>query len=171
MHVEVDDRGAGDAVMILRIARGNGGVVEQAKAHRACGLGMMAGRPRGDKGIGGFLGEHLVDGMDGAADGAERRLKTSRRYRGVGIDPDHACARRGVANLHDVVHRMAQGDHFERRRGRFDPRQRLKPFRLERLLDGAQPVRPLRMAERRQVLQAGGMGDQQRGHRRRRAGR
>ena len=90
MHVEVDDRGALDAVLLLRMARGNGGVVEQAEAHRPRGLGMMAGRPHGDKGVGGLAGHHLVDGMHGAADGAQRRLEASRRHRGVGIDLHHA---------------------------------------------------------------------------------
>ena len=48
--------------------------------------------------------------------------------------------------------------------GACDPRQRLKLFRLERALDGAQPVGPLGMAARRQVIETGGMGDQERGH-------
>ena len=77
MHVEIDDRRAGDAVVILRIARGDGGVVEQTKAHRPRGLGMVAGRPRGDEGIGGFFRQHLVDRIDGAADRAQGRFETA----------------------------------------------------------------------------------------------
>ena len=40
----------------------------------------------------------------------------------------------------------------------------LKFLRLERALDGAKPVGPLGMTERRQVFETGGVGDQQRGH-------
>ena len=55
MDVEIDDRRARDAVLVLRVAGGDAGVVEKAKSHRARGFGVMAGRPRGDKGIGGLL--------------------------------------------------------------------------------------------------------------------
>jgi len=65
MHVEIDDGGARNAVMILRVARGDRGIVEKAKAHRPRGLGVMAGRTRRDKGVGGFFPHHFVDGADG----------------------------------------------------------------------------------------------------------
>ena len=110
MHVEIDDRGAGDAVLLLRIARGDGGIVEQAKAHRPRGLGVMAGRARGDEGVCRLLRQHLVDREDGAADRAQRRLERAGRHRGVGVEPHHALFGRGVAQLDDVVHRMAQRD-------------------------------------------------------------
>ena len=40
----------------------------------------------------------------------------------------------------------------------------LEPLVLQRLLDGAQAVRPLGMAGGRQVIEAGGMGDEEGGH-------
>ena len=49
-------------------------------------------------------------------------------------------------------------------RGASIARQRLEALVLERLLDGAQPVGPLGMAGRIDVIEAGGMGDEQRGH-------
>ena len=64
----------------------------------------------------------------------------------------------------DVIHRMTQRDDLERRQRRLVARERLEFLRLERVLDGAQPVGPLGMAGRRQMFEAGGMGDQQRGH-------
>ena len=67
-------------------------------------------------------------------------------------------------NRLDVFHRMHQRDGFERRARRLDARQRLEALVFERLLDGAQPVRPLRMAGRGQVIEAGRVGDEQRGH-------
>ena len=43
--------------------------------------------------------------------------------------------------------------------------EQLEPLVLERALDGAQPVRPLRMAERREVVEAGRVGNEEGGHR------
>src|SRR5262249_33489327 len=43
VHVEVDDGGALDAVLFLGVTGGDGGVVEEAKTHRARGLGVVAG--------------------------------------------------------------------------------------------------------------------------------
>ena len=70
MHVKIDDRRTGDAVTAPRVTRGDGGVVEKAEAHRPRGLGVMAGRPHGDEGIGRLFGHHLVDRIYGAAGGA-----------------------------------------------------------------------------------------------------
>ena len=52
---------------------------------------------------------------------------------------------------------MAQRDDLERRHRRLHARERLEFFRLERALDGAQPVGPFGMAGRRQVFKTGGM--------------
>ena len=51
MDVEIDHGGARDAVFALGVARGNGGIVEEAKAHRLVDLGMMAGRPHRHEGV------------------------------------------------------------------------------------------------------------------------
>ena len=99
MHVEIDDRGALDAVLSLRMARGDRRVVEQAEAHRPRGLGVVAGRAGGDEGVGGLAGHHLVDRVHGAAGRAQRRLEAARRHRGVGVEPHHAllrASRRGL---------------------------------------------------------------------------
>src|SRR5262249_17922523 len=47
---------------------------------------------------------------------------------------------------------------------RFDPHQVLEALVLEHAVDGTQAIRPLGMPGRREVVQAGRMGDQQRGH-------
>ena len=57
----------------------------------------------------------------------------------------------------DVIERMHERDGLERRHRRLLARQRLELLVLERLLDRAQPVRPLGMAGRREVVEAGGM--------------
>ena len=45
-----------EAVLLLRVARGDRGVVEQAEAHRPRRLGVMAGRAHGDEGVVGLSG-------------------------------------------------------------------------------------------------------------------
>ena len=146
MHVEIDDGDALGAVLLLRVAGGDGDVVEQAEAHRPRGLGVMAGRARGDEGVGGLLAHHLVDRMDGAAGRAQRRLEAAGRHGGVGVDPHQALLRRRVADAGDVVHRVAERDGLERRGRRLDAREVLEALLLERARDRAQPVGPLRMA-------------------------
>ena len=164
MDVEIDHGGALGAVLALGVAGGDRGIVEQAEAHRPRGLGVVAGRADGDEGVGDLARHHLVDRMHRAAGGAHRRLETSRRHRGVGVDLHQTLRRRGIADGGDVVHRMTERDGLELRGRRLDARQRVERIGIERLRDGAQPVRPLRMARGRAVLETGGMGDQQRGH-------
>ena len=59
---------------------------------------------------------------------------------------------------------MTQRDDLERRHRRLDARQRLEFLGLERALDGAQPVRPLGMTERGEMVETGGMADDESGH-------
>ena len=114
MHVEIDDGRAFGAVAVLRVARRDRGVVEQAEAHRPRRLGVMAGRANGDEGVVRLLVHHLVDRVHGAAGAAQRRLEAARRHRGVGVDVHQALLRRGVADRLDVVHRVGEGDDLER---------------------------------------------------------
>src|SRR5450631_28493 len=51
MHVEIDHGGPGYAVFSLGVARGDGGVVEETKAHRLVDLGVMARRADRDERI------------------------------------------------------------------------------------------------------------------------
>ena len=70
MHVEINNRSALHAVAFLSVARRDGGVVEQAKSHRARGLSMVARRPRRHECIRGLSGHHLVDRVDATPGGA-----------------------------------------------------------------------------------------------------
>ena len=166
MHVEIDDRRAHNAVMFLRVPRRNGGIVEQAEDHRPRGLGVMAWRPRGDEGVGGFFGQHFVDGVNGAAGGAQGRFEAAGRDRSVGVELDQALRRRRIAQLRDVIHRVTQRDGLERRPRRLHARERLEFLRLERARDGAKPVGPLGMTVRGEVFETGGVADEKRGHKR-----
>ena len=57
-------------VLLLCIARGNRGAVEQAESHRPRGLGVVSGWPRRDERVGVFAGHHLVDCQRATADAA-----------------------------------------------------------------------------------------------------
>ncbi len=164
MHVEIDDRRALDAVALLRIARRDRYVVEQAEAHRSRRLGVMAGRAYGDEGICRFLVHHFIDRPHGAAGAAQRGLEAAGRHRGVGIELDSAFRRRSVADRLDVFHRVGKRDDVEWRLWRLFARQQMKAFVLQRLLDGAQAIRSLGMAGGREMIEAGGMGKQESGH-------
>jgi hypothetical protein len=74
VHVEIDDRDTLGAVLRLRVARGDGGVVDEAEAHRRRGLGVMAGRAHGDEGVRRAAVHHAIDRAHGAARGAQDRL-------------------------------------------------------------------------------------------------
>src|SRR5580704_18809732 len=60
---------------------------------------------------------------------------------------------------------MAQRDGLDGRHRRLLAGERLELFRFQRLLDGAQPVGPLGVAGRSEMLKASGMADQESGHR------
>ena len=69
-----------------------------------------------------------------------------------------------MTNFADLVFRMAQRDHVERRFRREGACQSGKSFRAEHLVDGAQAVRSLRMAQRRFMIEASRMGDEESCH-------
>ncbi len=164
VHVEIDDGRALGAVAALGVARGDRRVVEQAEAHRHRGFRMMPGRANRHEGVRGLPGHHLVDRKRRTADRARCRFEAAGRHRGVGIEAHQPVLRHRVANLLDVFLRMTQRDDFQRRARRMLARQRHEALVLEHALDRAQPVRTLRMAERRQMLEAGVMGDEQGQH-------
>jgi hypothetical protein len=59
---------------------------------------------------------------------------------------------------------MAERDHIEGRFGCERARQPAKSFRAEHLVDDAQTIRPLGMAERRFMVEASRMGDEESCH-------
>ena len=88
----------------------------------------MSRRAHGAEGIGRLAREHLIDREQRAAGGAHRRLVTARRHGGVGIDLHQSVFRRSIADLLDVIARMAQRDVVDRRGRRFGAHQRVKAF-------------------------------------------
>ena len=116
------------------------------------------------KALSDLLVHHFVDRTHGAADAAQGRLEAAGRHRGVGVDVHQTFFRHGVADRLDVVHRVGERDDLERRARRLLARQRLETLVLQRLLDGAQAVRPFGMAGGHQMFEAGRMREEQSGH-------
>ena len=125
----------------------------------------MAGGARGDEGVCGLAGHHLVDRVHGAAGRAQGGLEASGRQRGVGVEPKQALFRARVADGSHILHGVAKRDGFERGGRRLDAHERPKTIVSERPVDGPQPVRTLGMAGRRDVIEAGRVGDEKRRHR------
>jgi hypothetical protein len=146
------------------MAGGDGGVVEEAEAHRLVALGMMARRAHGAEGVGRASAHDLVDGVDGRPDAVKRRSECPRRHDGVGIDLDHALLGRGFHDRLRIGGGMAERDLGERAFRGLDALQECESLILKRLLDGADAVGAFGMARRRDMAEAGRMADQQRRH-------
>ena len=126
MDVEIDDRDALGAVDRLRVACGDGGVVEEAEAHRGRDFGVMTRRARGDEGVADLAAHHFVDREDGAAGRAQRGLERAGRHRGVLVDGRQPLLRRRRADRLDIVERMNAFDGGEVGARRGVARQHLK---------------------------------------------
>src|SRR5882672_6825489 len=165
MNVEVDESGAVDAVALLSVARRDGRVVEQTKPHGSRSLSVVTGWTRSDKGVRDAAGHHLVDGVGTAAGRAQRGLEAARRHRGVSVDLNQAAGGRRIVKSGDIVHRMAERDGVEIGRRRVGTDQALELVACKDSLDRSQPIRPFRMARRRQMIEAGRMRYKERRHR------
>ena len=118
VDVPVDDGDPLGAVVALRLARGDGRIVEQAEAHRTVGLGMMARRPDGAEGVGHAAGHHLVDRQAGGGGGARGDVVAPRAEVGVGLDRRDALVGNGGADFSDVVRGVRRGEQLRRGRCR-----------------------------------------------------
>ena len=157
MDVEIDHRGARDAVFALGVAGGDRGIVEEAEAHRLADFGMMAGRAHRDERVVVRAGHHRIGRRHRAADAAHHGFPGARRHRGVAVDIDQAAGGRDVAELADIMLAMAQRHRIETAFRRLAAHQRLEAVLAEHLGDRAQPVGPLGMSRRRQMVETGGM--------------
>ena len=93
----------------------------------------------------------LIDRVDGSARGAQRGLPASRRDHRIGVEPFVVARRnRGADHLH-IGLRVQTLDHGEVGERRLLALQELERRRRERIVDGAQTVRPLGMAVARVV--------------------
>ena len=159
VDVEIHDRDALGAVRRLGVPRGDGGVVEEAEAHRGRDLGVMSGRAGRDEGVADLAAHHLVDREDRASRGAKRGLEGARRHGRVLVEGGQAVLRRRRPDRLDVLLRVDARDRGKIGARRGVARQHLKRLALERAFDRAQAVGPLGMALAHVVREAGGVGD------------
>ena len=165
VHVEIHDRDPLQAVPLLRMARRDRRIVEQAETHRPRGLGMVAGRAHRHERIGGAL-----------CRSPRRPPAWRRRPRAA---PPRSCRATWWCRRRAAPAPASASPPRSRSRNRADGRARwsrswragasiagevLELLLLERLLDRAQAIGPLRMAGRRQVVETGRVGDEQGGH-------
>jgi hypothetical protein len=104
VEIPIDDAHAPDAGRPQRRRR-DGDVVEEAEAHRAGVLGVMAGRAHEREAVVDLAGADGVAEIDEAAGGEARRIVRLRRRGGVGVEHDAcmACGRRHPCHVARVV--------------------------------------------------------------------
>ena len=144
------------------MARGHGGVVEEAEAHRCRAFGVMAGRPHGDEGVVDFARHHLLDRLAGAANGVERRLQRAWAHRRIAVEPRKTVAGRGLLQRLDIGFGVDAQRQFARALRGLVANERHEFFVFEDALDHTNAVRPFGVAGPIVVRETGGMGNQQR---------
>jgi hypothetical protein len=144
--------------------RGDRDRVEQAEAHGARRLGVVPRRAHGAEGVIGFSRHDLIHRVDGGAARAQRGFPASRRDDGIGIEPGVVLLGDGGADHLHIGLGMQALDQCEVGERRLLTLQRLERRRRERIVDGAQTIGPLGVAVARVMLEAGRMGQEERGH-------
>jgi hypothetical protein len=152
VDVPVEDRDALDSAASPQVRGRDGGVVEEAEAHRLGALGVVARRPRGDeRALAGSL-EHEVDRAHRAAGRRERGAEGVRRHARVALVEHARAARdRGLDGV-DVRGVVDERDRLAVGRGRLlDPELAEQAARLEPPRDRAEPLAALGVAGTRVV--------------------
>ena len=144
VNIEIDDGDALGAVLGAGVEPGDGGVGEQAEAHGAVGLGVMAGRAHLAEGVGGFAADDGVDRGETGADGAQRCLPGAGGHDGVAVDVARVLerARRNGAHFFQMRLRVREQDLLldilaQRRLGAL---QAVEHLMRQHLVDGAHAV-------------------------------
>jgi hypothetical protein len=164
VHVPIDDGDALRAMLLLGMASSNGGIIEEAKAHRRVLFGMVSRRPCSDEDIGRPALEHIVNGRVCRTNRRQRGLPAFRARRRVGIDAGNTRFWDGGPHpVHKIGWMRVENCRFVAL-GRLYAVERGKGLVVQRTLDGAQPVGALRMTGRRYMLEIDRMGIKARDH-------
>ena len=158
MHVEIDDRHPLGVIALARVIGGDGRLVEEAEAHGAVLLGMVAGRAHGAEGILGLGAEHRIDGGGRSPHGAQGRLQRVGRHHRIGVDVFEAAL---GGDGHDLLHMLGRMGHEELLLDgarRLTPQGCSKVGRLQHRIDRLDAVDALGMAGRRFMAEAGPVG-------------
>jgi hypothetical protein len=157
MDVEIHDRNALEAMRRDGVARGDSGVVEEAKAHRRRAFGMMARRAHGDESIVYLSANDLVHSLARAAYGIIGRFKRAWTHGRVAVETGVPVARRGLLKPLDVGLGMNTQGHFARAFFGLTANQRHKLFVFENALDNAHTIRTFGMTGSIVVIEPGSM--------------
>ncbi len=145
VDVPVEDQDALGPVSVARPPRRHGDVVEEAEAHGARSLGVVARRAqRGDAGAG-APAEQRIDKRRRPARAAQRGLPRPLEGDRVGVDAG-ASPRAHLLQRRDVGLRVDRVDQLELRPRRLDALAAEPVVRRHLGLEGADPRRALRMA-------------------------
>ena len=158
MHVDVDN---GDTLEAARERRGgrHGDVVEQAEAHRAIALGVMARRPH-ERERRLSVVQRVLHRLDSRTRCEQRDVV--RIGRGERVRIQHPTGKPGRGRDAVDVRSVVHSRQFFARRGprRGHPPARFEPLRGDRV-EHVGPFRPLGMPRRRDVrVEAGGRNQQ-----------
>ena len=93
----------------LRVARRDGHVIEDAKAHAVIGRGVMSGRPHGAERVLRTALDHRIHGIQDAAGGLERDSQRLGAERSVARGKRFVTVRGVVLDDPNVMARMAGG--------------------------------------------------------------
>ncbi len=147
MDVPVEDQDASGAARRDRMGGADGGVVEQAEAHRPVRLGVVAGRAQAAEDEVLLAGQQRTGALGGGPGRVQRRLPRLANDDGVEIDRT-ASGRTELLDRVDVLGAVDPGQPGSLRRRRLGPPKRRPTGLLEGGLDGCDPAAVLRMRAR-----------------------
>lgn len=103
VYVEVHHRNTLETVFFKRMSRRDRHIVEKTESHRLAGLGVMAGRADGAKGVFGLPRHHEVGGKNACAGGAQCCLHRVGANGGVGVEVADTVFRHAGEQFLDVL--------------------------------------------------------------------
>jgi len=159
MDVEVDHRDPLKPMDGAGVKRADGDVVEQAEAHRPRGLGVVAGRADGAKGVGGLARGHRIDRGADRACRAQRRFARARRERRVGIEVHTPGCRNARQHHFDISGRVRALERLACGLRGLAPVEGGELRGVERIEHRAQPGRAFGMKRPGIVFETGRMGE------------
>src|SRR5215207_5040620 len=154
MHVEINHRNALRVIGGAGMVSGYGGVVEQAEPHGASRLRMMTWRTNGTEGVLRFPAHDGIDSADGAACGAQCRIKTPGRQPRIGIELLQALIRRSLMKALEMFVGMGAKDLRLAGNRRLFAQQRVEARSREDAVDNLDPLGAFGMALGRLMLDA-----------------
>jgi hypothetical protein len=147
VDVPIQDQDPLEPALRESVSGGDRDVVEQAEAHRAIGLSVMARGPQAAEGEAGLVIQQPVGGHDCAAGRVQGRVPGTLTRHGVQVDQATTGGGEALDPIH-VLRRVDAEQLLALRRRRLDPLEAEPVAVGERLLDRREPPGVLGMATR-----------------------